>query len=490
MTKIFKKSLVVIMTLAICLTAVMGCFSVGALGTPTITVSSSTGAAGDTVTLSVSGSNFDADICGLELSIDLDGLTFVSATDGAISVTDGSGNPIFKVTDGTVFGTVDAQDFSTVAGPLFSITLQIPVGATDDFTVTPSATYSDETTSTACGAVAGTVIVTGTVVAPELDSAINIGRNIMLTEKFGIRYTLQNANLTKYDSYYLEIKSKHYDASYNVIEKTTRFNPADKLSDSNTTYTYFAYTGTAAYELILDVASTVYATDASGNVVAFSTTRTDTVAARAFAGLTSEIAVGAGMNAQLVTLYVDLVNYGAAAQNYFAASYPGSDLAAAPLANAAFTSYQSYASELPTLVNVNSTVREPGVPSALGLARNVQIGSANYLRYTVAPATYTPANLTLDITYTNSYGIVINETVAITEMELSAGNYIYSFDKIALYDLDRVVTAKIYEGSTLLLTNTYSLESYAYSNISTPALTEILTAMECFGHSAYAYLIA
>lgn len=163
MTKVFKKSLSVIVALALCLTAMAACFVVNAEGAPTITVSGATGKAGDEVTVTVSGSGLDETaIVGLDFSIDFGSLIFKSATNGGLTVVGDNQDEIYKIDDAAfTFRTVDAQQFGTIVGPYFSLTFEIPAGATGTLAVTPVVKYTTDTEfEVLCTAVAGTVTVT------------------------------------------------------------------------------------------------------------------------------------------------------------------------------------------------------------------------------------------------------------------------------------------------------------------------------------------
>ena len=82
MQKIFKKSLALAVSAALCLTAFIGCLTVNAAGeasNPSYVVEDVTGAPGDTVAINVTGSNI-INICGQLLDVKLgNGLTFVKA---------------------------------------------------------------------------------------------------------------------------------------------------------------------------------------------------------------------------------------------------------------------------------------------------------------------------------------------------------------------------------------------------------------------------
>ena len=255
---------------------------------------------------------------------------------------------------------------------------------------------------------------------------------------------------------------------YEVVEGTEATVATNYDRTSKTvTYTYtdgavFEYTEIAAYEMMLDTTFTLKCY--TGNTVAVEKSGTITFADHVKRTLSS---------AADKTVYVDMLNYGAAAQDYFASQNAGSDLATDTaelgLPNADIADYQQYATsdDIACIANA-STEDNTSTSNGAQLGATMQILSSNRLVFVVNPGQYNVANLKL---------VVGDLELAVSDLEL-VGSYYYYYpaekDAIPLYDVEKVISATLYNGTSVVATKTYSIEAFAAANMKDGAKLEAL----------------
>lgn len=177
MTKLLKKSLAVVISVALCLSVMVCGFVTSAEGNPTITAKvAETAIAGENVEISIYAEGFAAAaIAGAEFTVELGDLAYVALADGAVTGIDAYTN----VVDNTVkFVSENIDEQVTADGALFTITAALPAEAEDgaEFTVSIVdgifCTAADGEPEVEVDAVDGVVTIATPVVDPSV--AINV----------------------------------------------------------------------------------------------------------------------------------------------------------------------------------------------------------------------------------------------------------------------------------------------------------------------------
>ena len=505
MKKIFKKSLAIMVSSAICLTALIGCLSVSAANgeAPVYTVATVEGKKGETVGVNVTGADL-TEICGQDLSIIFaKGLTIGTVHDNITNEDlicdpegDGMQYNVIANDDGTntvkmvdiinfpEYGEGESYNPALVTGTLdvtISVTIPADAAAGTEYPITIDesqfADYDEEWVRPTLNG--GKITVVEDATEPVLDESIAAdARAIVPGSTLQVEYAFDASALDAYDSFYLEVVRNKCDGSFNFVSDTVEMTDPILYKGKY----YFYYEGIALYEMNISVTAKIYCKDSEGNVVAYSNTYTDTLVdlAKALYNSTSETKTKA--------ILTDLLNMGAEAQLYFGGRFADSDLADVELANKDFD--QTYATtELTGLSNINSTVVESGTSD---IAPVVAIGSTPYITYEISDSTQyteeTMANLSLNISY---FDPVLKDTISATisgsDMILYKGVCYTEFSNMPLYGGNLVVTAELYSGDTKLLTNQYCIETYIVENAENESMGDILTAIGKFGISARVY---
>ena len=494
MKKIFKKSLALAVSAALCLTALVGCLTVSAAGTATASISSVEVANGSTsATITVTIGSADDQVAAARFNlVAATGITLdTSAFDSTATNGDGytpEGKDFTVISNGNMF-LLEAEDEVLDNDATFSIPVTIADGTNpatyavsfgDVLEVANYGTYdsttqtwsNDEALLTVSSTNGGVTVAAAASTEPVVDGTLALGRTILARDKMGIRFMTVKSQLSKYADYYLEIASQHFRSAGTEYYKLTDavdlykyvagnsevpegYN-AQSAEDNN--YVYFDYTGITAYEMTLPLSATIYCLDENGNAVAKSQTWTFTLAER--------IRTSAMTNTAADAVFVDMVNYGAAVQTYFAAQYPSSDLGThGVLPNAGFDAYQQFATasvDADDAVSINSGVAESAANGAM-VGKGLQVQATNQLYFMVLAGSNDVNDLSLRVTYINSYNTDKSAVASVSEMTKNNNIYYYYFDadkNVALYDTAVQVTAELYSGETLLYTRTYSVESF------------------------------
>ncbi len=340
--------------------------------------------------------------------------------------------------------------------------------------------------------------------AADVNEELLIGRTILARDKMGLRFQVMQSQVAGYDSFYVEVKSNHFISNnterYAKTEIIDRFcyiadnaqvpEGFTKQSDVQNGIVFFDYTGISAYEMSLSMDVTLYCISGD-SIVNKSQTWTYSLA-DVILGSTSKALENS--QSKNVTAYVDMINYGAAVQAHFAAQFPTSDLGTQALPTVGFESYQQYATpdataSISDAVNITSGVANNGSTAMVG--RGLKIQAANELNFPILASTYDVNNLTLNVSYTNSYGADKSKNYAVSDMELVGGIYYCYLDndkQVALYDTASPIVAKLYNGSELLFTMTYSVESFFAGSGLGDTTVEVGDKLMKFTHSLRALL--
>ena len=552
MKKIFKKSLAIMVSAAICLTALIGFLSVSAAtrGEGTFTVGSDLGKPGELVTvpielaytssngedgMGIAASLFDVSFDTDALTItdiaagedatytpDLDGVTggenvppqdiytveyrsngeTISVVDGAVRilampadnkavVTSMQALLTFTINDGAEAKAYDIKitkeqtcDFGTAESTEVS-------GAFGKFEYTGDAKFIDMTVTN------GKVIVKDkTPTEPiRIDNDL-LAHDLLLTETVGTSIAVNVSTKTGlvslgYSDYYLVIDYMSYGEGYMLEEKSITLQPEQRdRENANGTVHYFNFNLIALYEMPLEYTVTIYLENSDGITVAY----TDSVSSISMQAL--EYAEKYPSDTALLRALVDMINYGAETQNYFADLNPDSDIAKAALPTVGFEDYQQYASsieDLPDLFNNTKETIYDVASTTLRASSTLIVGASNSISYSILATDYDVTNLKLEISYTDSYNRLITETVDLSDLEpnTSSGKVIYTyvFKKLAIYDLEKTVTLKVVDNGETQLTYNYSIGNFVNSYINNEQIKNVLTNMELFSQSARIKLV-
>lgn len=544
MKKIFKKSLAIMVSAAICLTALIGCLSVSAAnGTGTFTVGSDTGKPGELVTvpieLAYTSSNGE-DGMGIaaslfDVSFDTDALTItdIAAGEDATYVPDLGGVPggedvppqdiytvEYRSTDGETISVVDgavrilampADNETVLTSMTVNLTFTINEGAAaQDYAITITEqqtcdygqatpdgfgnfTYADDEEFIDMTITNGKITVVEDATGPVEIQEVLVAHSILLTESVGsqIAVNVGSINTLGYSDYYLSIDYKSYASGYILEDKTLTLN-SNEYDRQNTskTVSYFYFTKIALYEMPLEYTVTVFLKNNENEVVAYSKS-TSSIQSQALA-----YAQKYSTDIKLLTTLVDMVNYGAAAQTFFAQLNPGSDIVDALLPTNGFEAYQQYASSTDDLPESFNTIKEiiKDVPeTTLVPTATILIGASNSIQYKFMANNYDSSKLSLEVSYLDSYGTLQEATVPFTDLAVQQSGdntiYTYVYSDLAIYDLEKTVTVKIVNNGITELTYKYSVGNFVNANIGNTSFADILTKMELFSQSARIKLV-
>lgn len=494
MRNLIKKSLAFCLVAALALTCFVGSVSAAETYSATISV------ANQTITQGTTSVDVVLDIASADAGIN-EALIKVSSTLGTIAseatVVESDSAAVIEYDQGTTdYGTfyLSAQNVESETGTAlgsvksakikltFTVAADVAVGDYDividipDDKVIAASANEDIINFTYTTA---KVTVEAAVSEPVVDTAVLMGRGIVAENKVGVKLTVYDQYVSRYSDYTLEMKIGYYDIEntanpfgYNTKtvlyknfaddeEVTEGYVKQNSYSNGQAVYIYYV----AAYEYTCPVEVKLHLFDENGKEVAVSQTWTFTVSNR--------ILSTAVKGQESDTVYVDLMNYGAAVQTYFAAKYPESDLAKAALPTVGYENSQQFATpdsaaSLDTIKSINIGEAFNGSKAAVG--KGLLIEDSNIVRFLVVPAAgQDVANLTLKVVFNDTiYG---NKTVEVkgSDLVLDGGKYYYYFRDIALYDTEATINAELYEGDTHLYTRTYSVESGLYDIKSTAA---------------------
>lgn len=515
MEKIFKKSLALVLSAALCLTALVGCLTVSAEGaSATVTVgsvevNSDATTATVPVTITATGDGIAAAMFELKVDttkINLSGLwediatniktesdsigINVSVSNDGDNVTTVASEDVYRFivegVDPTSGENVSIKQFTNAS---FDLTFNIASGVTGENAIE----FVNDTHAQACNAgtfnietgkydgsdealvpltgTNGKVTVKAASTEPVWNDSLKdkiYSLRMFISNTFGFEFTVYLNNVD-YDDFELVVSKKEFNAQYaytgnNIV---TTFKKSDCRSDSypNMHLYYFNYSGIAMYEMSLDITYSLYIIK-DGVKVSYYTYDPATLSQKANTYYTENAS-----NATKKAFAVDLLNLGTAAQVYFAnkngtdANTPLKDFA---LPNAAITGETG--TDYGTLTEIEGT-RDPAITTQLQLLTSpsfwytINLSTAGYK---------TPADLTFTASY---YSKATSETISrvvngsdLTEDEGrygSYGLYYFGFPNVALYDSDKVVTLTIAATDGTTWTHEYSVESFLSTVVNT-----------------------
>lgn len=480
--KKFLKSLSLVMALVMCFTMVFTAAVSADGANPAITFGVADSVEPGAVSITVDAANF-ADVAGVQGEFTVEGLADAAVStdrvDMAVAIDAGI---VSFVQEGE---SNEAGDKLVVAdGVLFTITGTAVEGTDITFTWNDDETKACDTAEKLLDDLTyadKTVEVKAPVVGPELDAGVQIGATLFIKEKYGWRFAVVKNGVAAYDHYELVVKATKYDDNYNLTTEELVFTTPD---ESTTAADFYYYSDTSAFELNLNVDLQVKLYDADNNYVKYSNVVSTSITAKALAAMPNAID-------DQKTLYVDMVNYGAAAQAFFGATAPDSDLAKAAAIDAGFEDYQSYATA--DTDGITAVLDRNQVNTSYNIGSTVVVGASNDIRYNIVlPAADTDVtNLKARVTYTDIYNNEFDDTYAVADManhETSAKARYFVYDKVALYGMGTRVNIELYEetttGNVTLVTLGYSIDQFISDKIADATYSSITVPMAKFSYSA------
>lgn len=537
MEKIFKKSLALVLSAALCLTALVGCLTVSAAETDnsatvtvgSVEVNSDATTAKVQVAIKASGDGIAAAMFELKVDttkINLSGLwediatniktesdsigINVSVSNDGDNVTTVASEDVYRFivegVDPTSGENVSIKQFTNAS---FDLTFNIASGVTGENAIE----FVNDTHAQACNAgtfnietgkfdgsdealvpltgTNGAVTIKAASTDAVLDDTITISTAINISETINTRIVVSK-EIAKYADYELIVSRKKaylIDASsgYGLTEVQNFVYGKDKAyTTTSDGRGVFLYNELGMYELGIDMSIMVKCYDENGNYVAYSNSATTNVGKLAY-GLYS----ATNASAKNKNIAIDIAKLGDKAQAYMV---NGKDCELATIVSP-ITYFPGDATEgaVFNVDNLDKTnIPESNVEGAT-VTPNVNLSSNPAIRFLAAGVgTYDVNDLRLVIDYTNAKngsdcGVEIAGTDLLTAGSGTNTRYYTLFNKIALYDSNVPVKATIYSGTTKLASLEYSIEAYVNANWSNARMGEVLKAVANLGTSARAY---
>lgn len=321
---------------------------------------------------------------------------------------------------------------------------------------------------TKCGATEAPVMV--------YDSTLAVNMSIGVGAEMQVTYNIPNSRVKNFKSFYLEVsKNVAGGEPVKTVFSVANGNLTPSYNTSGAVSRYSAtYTGIAAKEMGDIFSATIYAVATDGSIH-YGPANASSIKQYLMSQLNDTSA-----GAELKTLAVDMLHYGAAAQINFAYDTQNpvnADLTAAQLALGT--------QKEPTAVNGFSQ-------SATGCRVNtsVSIGSKVelYLTFIYKPT----ATSKMELRIKNTKGTVID---ILTPAYTVGANYKAIYDNVGAKQMRDLITIELYDNGTLVSkSTTWSVESYVAQVIantsSSPELVAVCKAMLTYGDAAAAYLEA
>lgn len=523
MEKIFKKSLALMVSAALCLTAFVGCLSVNANGTATVEVGTVENVSADatevTVPVTVKGSDIAAAI--FEIKVDNAKLSF----DGILcreALTFGENIYVSTISDGDyikpVTGTTDTYRFlveagtgtnvATVTDPTFNLKFKVVSLAAGETVAITAGTLTAQacnagTFDAASGAytgneeafdvsfTAGAVkVAEAAATEPVLDENITATLGSGLADTVYMSFKISKASLEKYSDFYLKVDRQTKDDSWNLVDAEPFYiNKSDLggdyLLETKNDY-WFYYRGAELYSLSVPISATLYCKNDDGKVVAKSNAFTSSLSS-----LLKDLHASAvdKNNAKLATAITDILVTGDKAVAYFTRNAKDSGYAKleSPIAN----------------FDISDATPDLGALNAINVAYNGTTGETLTFNAGVSASPYVSAILSnISADTKDNYKVVFsceNEVTGktFTSTTLGAdmlanktGTNFYSYLRtLPIYASNADITVTVYKDGTELGTAHYSLDQFISSKKDDANLGPVVTALGKMSQSFRAYKI-
>ncbi len=312
---------------------------------------------------------------------------------------------------------------------------------------------------------------------PVDESLTMMAISLSLHSSIGMNIYVNDAVIGDYDEVYVSVEKLYADGVYETA-KLDAYTPAQVSGMACRSYCYNDLT---AKEMTATVRITLYGV--KDGVVTRGEIRDYSVLTYAKNTLAKDVAHG------LKTLLVDMLNYGAQAQEYFGFHeefLANSTLTAQEqaLATVAEPDIRSY------MVQDDPTIPGSGSYGLSVLGASLSLKDKVELNFYLAPVTDTVEDKTMVIVYTDDKGEEITAEIEARDFVAdSSGRYKATFSELTAKDMRTVVTCYLVDGDGVRVSNamTYSIESYAASKIGNDTLRPLLTAMMKYGDSAESF---
>ncbi len=322
----------------------------------------------------------------------------------------------------------------------------------------------------ACGAVK----VTEPVYKPNANLTLTM--SISVGTEMQVFYNVLNSRVKNFESFYIEVvKEVVGGESVTTIYSLENGNLTAATNAAGNISRYSAtYTGIFAMEMGDNFTATVYAVEADGTIN-YGPSVTSSIKSFLMQQLADETAL-----AEIKTLAVDMLNYGAAAQVQF-------DYDVENLVNADLTDAQKAlgTQEIPAATDNTAAV---GNGSAVVTSVSLQSKVMLYLTFRYR----SNADSNLKVVIKDAKGKILSEYAP---YQINTANCKAIYDNVGARQMRELITIELYDNDTLVSQSiTWSVESYVAqtraNEASSEALVNAVNAMLAYGDSAALYLEA
>lgn len=480
-----KKILSIVLAVALCLTAMVGCLTVSADGAATATVATvevDAGTATADVAITITGDAIAAtyiDVALPELAL----VGVASATDGLNAMhnsVNAEGAPDFTIADAanairilldSAEGIVDYTSLSVV------LTFNTANAAAGDYAVTVTGSDAADSNEAAVvvNPIAGAVVVKEVVSEPVLDAAVVPTFSCGLGDTAYISCVIKKDQIANYAGFDVVVTRNTTSGSdYNFAEIVTTI-PADKITETTSSY-YCYYYGIELYSLMIPCEFVINLKDAEGNVVAYSNTFTTTLKDALAANYAKTT------NLKLKATITDLINAGTIVQQYFT-NGKTCDYANLALPNADWD--QTYATtELGALASYDTANN-----GAVIMAPGGGVSAAPYVSFNMTGIDAAELDqYSIKLSYYNAnYKETMSTTIALTDPAIlvSGSKYYAYYRDLAIYATNAEVTAELYKAGndTPISTYSYCFDTFIASRLTNAKLGNVVKALGILGQS-------
>lgn len=308
-------------------------------------------------------------------------------------------------------------------------------------------------------------------------------KSISLGNKFEINFYVNSNILEGCTGTYVRFEKPIYNEVGEIIaSEVENVYDCSERTIGGVTYYVFTYDNINSFELGNTIYAEINTTKIGFEDIVYTSAK-DEYSVKMYA----ERMIEKSSDAELITLLVDMLNYGAAAQMYF--NYNEPDLANAGLTEEqkAFATKEMADVKSYKQVDVNNNAKVSIKGCTLNLINNVEnIFYVNLKEYNAE-------DVRAVITYIDYNGKTRQTTINGTDFVESNGAYKITFADLAVSDMRSVFTMVIYDIHTNKIISdsyTYSIESYIASTMSKmtdPEFLSLLEAMIKYGDSSEKY---
>lgn len=328
------------------------------------------------------------------------------------------------------------------------------------------------TNTETCSYETGTCICGSILVVDPYDPNLTFtNHSLSLASSIEVNFIIKDQYLV-YDSYKILIEKDIYD-DFGWITETKTYTFTE-FSEYSTGYSKIVLEEVYATEMVSSLRATIYGYRNGIEVVG----DTDHYSIQTYA--LNQLRK-ASTRDDLKNLCVDLLNYGAAAQNF--KNYNLLTLANDPLT--AEEKLRASSADSLNLTNIRTITNEPGA-TCIFEGNALQMGNKVELMFIFSICD----DSEIELTYKKADGSTFTGRYDSEDFTLYSNGkyYVLTLDQLSASEMSTPVTAKLYCNGVLQSTCLYSIESYCASRIPKgDALAQCCTMMILYGNSARAY---